>query len=58
MLVWMLRCLFLVMIVAVLILNLSVEEIAGEAGRRNFYVILISGAVFAALAFLVDLFTP
>jgi len=58
MLVWMFRCLFLVMIIAVLILNLSVEEIAGEEGRRNFYVILMSGAVLAMLAFLVDIFTP
>jgi uncharacterized protein YacL len=58
MLVWMLRYLFLVMIVAVLILNLSVEEIAGEEGRRNFYTILMSGVVLAVLAFLVDIFTP
>jgi uncharacterized protein YacL len=46
------------MIVAVIILNLSAEQIAGEEGRRNFFVILTSGLILAAVAFLVDVFTP
>ena len=58
MLVWMFRFIFFVMIIAVLIVNLSVEEISGEPGRRNFYVILLGGVALAALAFVVDIFTP
>lgn len=58
MLVWMLRFLFFVMIIAVLIVNLSAEDIAGEPGRRNFYIICMSGIVLALFGLLVDIFTP
>ncbi len=58
MLVWMFRFIFFVMIIAVLILNLSADPIAGEEGRRNFYVILLSGAVLVLITLIVDVFTP
>ena len=58
MLVWMFRFIFFVMIIAVLIVNLSDEDIAGEKGRRNFYVILLSGAALVLIGLAVDIFTP
>jgi len=58
MLVWIFRFIFFVMIIAVLIVNLSVEEIAGEPGRRNFYVICLSAIMLSLITFLVDVFTP
>ncbi len=58
MLIWMFRFLFLIMRVAVLVINLSDKGIAGEPGRRNFYIICISGIVLALLGLLIDIFTP
>jgi uncharacterized protein YacL len=58
MLVWILRTIVGVILVAVLIAHLSLPEISGEAGRANFYVILWTGLGLALTAFLVDIFTP
>lgn len=58
MLVWVFRFVFFVMIIAVLIVNLSVDEVSGEPGRRNFYIIFWSGMVLVAVALIVDIFTP
>jgi len=52
------RAIFLIVIVAVLIVNLSVPEISGEAGRGNFFAILWSGLGLAIMAFCIDLLTP
>jgi uncharacterized protein YacL len=57
MLLWGIRAIFIVIIVAVLLVNLTVPEISGETGRTNFYVILWSGLAFAAAAMLIDLMT-
>jgi uncharacterized protein YacL len=52
------RAIFFIIIVAVIIVNLSLEQISGEPGRTNFYVILLSGTGLAAFALLLDIFTP
>ncbi len=58
MLLWIFRAIIFVIILAVLLGYLGVPEISGEPGRRNFYVILLSGVGLAVAAFLVDLLTP
>ena len=58
MLLYVFRAIFFVIIAAVLVVNLSVPEISGEAGRANFYAILWSTAGLALLAFCIDIFTP
>jgi uncharacterized protein YacL len=58
MLLWSLRAIFVVIIVAVLLVNLTVPEISGETGRTNFYAILWSGLAFAAAALFIDFATP
>lgn len=58
MLLWIFRAIFFVIILAVLVVNLSLDEISGESGRANFWIILWSGLGIALLAFLVDIFTP
>jgi uncharacterized protein YacL len=52
------RAIFFVIIIAVLLVNLSLPEISGEAGRANFYAILWSGIGLALTAFFVDILTP
>jgi len=58
MLLWSIRAFFIVIIVAVLLVNLTLPEISGEAGRADFYAMLWSGLALACAAFLVDLVTP
>jgi len=58
MLLWGTRAIFLIIIVAVLLVNLTAPEISGEVGRANFYVILWAGLVFAVIALFVDFATP
>ncbi len=58
MLLWGTRAIFLIIIVAVLLVNLTAPEVSGEVGRANFYVILWAGLVFAVIAFFVDFATP
>jgi uncharacterized protein YacL len=58
MLLWGMRAFFLVIIVAVLLVNLTVPEISGEQGRSNFYAILWSGLAFAVITLIVDVLTP
>ena len=52
------RAIFFVVIIAVLVVNISLPSISGEAGRENFYAILWSGLGLAVLAFLMDILTP
>jgi uncharacterized protein YacL len=58
MLLWGTRAIFIIIIVAVLLVNLTAPEVSGEIGRANFYVILWAGLVFAVAALLVDFATP
>ena len=58
MLLWVIRALFIVIIVAVLLVNLTVPEISLEAGRTNFFVILWLGLALAVATFVIDLTTP
>lgn len=58
MLLWGTRSIFLVIIVAVLLVNLTAPEVSGEIGRANFYVILWAGLIFAVTALFLDVATP
>jgi uncharacterized protein YacL len=58
MLLWGTRAIFIIIIVAVLLVNLTAPEISGEVGRANFYVILWAGLVFVVIALFVDFATP
>ncbi len=58
MLLWIFRAIFFVIILAVLVGNLTLDEISGEPGRANFWVILWSGFGLATIALLLDVFTP
>ncbi len=53
-----LRFIFIVVIAAVIIVNLTIPEISGEVGRKNFFVILWSGIGLAIITLLIDLFMP
>lgn len=58
MLLWVLRAFFIVIIVAVLLVNLTAPDTSGEAGRTDFYAILWSALVVAGAALLIDFATP
>jgi uncharacterized protein YacL len=58
MLLWVFRAIFIVIIVSVLFIHISSTAVSGEPGRANFWVIVWSGVGLAAVAFLVDVFTP
>ena len=58
MLLWTMRAFFIVIIVAVLLVNLTAPEISIEQGRANYYAILWSGLVLVLAAFFVDFLTP
>ncbi|MBN2019831.1 MAG: hypothetical protein JW749_06360 [Sedimentisphaerales bacterium] len=58
MLLWIFRAFFIVIIIAVLLVNLTLPEISGGAGRTDFYAILWSGLIMALVAFVVDFLTP
>ena len=52
------RAIFIIVILAVLLVNISSPSISGETGRANFYAILWSGLGLAVLTFFIDIFTP
>ena len=58
MLIWILRTIFFIIILAVLFVHVSSPTISGEAGRANFYAIVWSGLGLAIVAFLIDVLTP
>ena len=51
MLLWVIRAFFVVIIVAVLLVNLTVPEISGGAGRTDFYAILWCGLALVCATF-------
>ncbi len=57
-LLWVLRAVFIVIILAVLFVNLSSPAVSAEVERTNFYVILWSGLGLGLFAFFVEVFTP
>jgi len=58
MLLWITRAFFVIIIVAVLLVNLTLPEISGEPSRADFYALLWSGLVLVVAALLVDIVTP
>jgi len=58
MLLWITRAVFIVIIVAVLLVNLTVPEVSGEKGRGDFYAILWGGLVLVLAALFIDVLTP
>lgn len=57
-LLWIFRAIFIILIAAVLIVNISSPSVSGEPGRANFWVIVWSALGLAVAAFLVDVLTP
>ncbi len=58
MFLWVLRFIFVVIIMAVLLVNLTLPEISGEAGRGNFYMILWAALGLTVLTVIVDFLAP
>jgi uncharacterized protein YacL len=58
MLIYVLRAIFVVIILAVLFVNISSPAVSGEAGRANFYAIIWSSLGLAMVTFFVDILTP
>ena len=58
MLLWIMRAFFIIIIVAVLLVNLTLPEISGKAGQADFYAILWSALGLGVVTFLIDIVTP
>lgn len=58
MLLWVFRAIFVVVIMAVLIVNISSPSVSGEPGRGNFWIILWTAPILALAALLIDIATP
>jgi len=58
MLLWVFRAIFWVVLIAVLFVCVSSEEIAGEAGSYNFVAVMVSGLGMGIFVFLLDVLTP
>jgi uncharacterized protein YacL len=58
MLLWAFRAVFIIIIAAVLLVNISSFSVSGEPGRANFWAIIWSGLGLALFTFFVDVFTP
>lgn len=58
MLLLFLRVFFVVIIVAVFLVNLTGQEITSERGRLDFYALLWSGLVMVIITFVIDILTP
>ena len=58
MLIWVFRAVFIIIIAAVLLVNISSFSVSGEPGRANFWAIIWGGLGLALFAFLVDVLTP
>jgi len=58
MLIWVFRAVFIIIIAAVLLVNISSFSVSGEPGRANFWAIIWGGLGLALFAFLVDILTP
>jgi len=57
-LLWVFRFLFLIVVLAVILVNITVPEISGEPGRANFLIILWCGLGIFAFTLLIDILTP
>jgi len=58
MFLWSVRAFYIVIIVAVLLVNLTLPEISVESGRADFYAILWGALGLAVAAFVIDFLTP
>ncbi len=58
MLLLFLRAFFVVIIIAVFLVNLTGREITTEKGRFDFYALIWCGLIMVVLTFLIDLLTP
>ncbi len=58
MLLWIFRAIFVIVIVAVLVVNLTLPEISGGPNRSDFYAILWTCLILAVISFCIDIFTP
>jgi uncharacterized protein YacL len=58
MLLWVLRAIFFVIVVAVVLVNLTSPEVSTQSERPTFYAILWSGLVLVLLTFFVDFVAP
>jgi len=58
MLIWVLRAIFIIIIAAIVIVNITAPDISDEPGRANLQIILYSAAGFAAIALAIDVLTP
>ncbi len=58
MLLWFFRAVFVVVLLAVLLANLTSDEIAGAKDRTNSWAVLFSASGMAVFVFLLDLLTP
>jgi uncharacterized protein YacL len=58
MLLWIIRAIFIIIIIAVMLVNLTVPEVSGEKGRADFYTMLWSGLALVVMALCVDIVTP
>jgi uncharacterized protein YacL len=58
MLVWVFRAIFAIVIVAVLFVAVSSEEISGKPDNTNFWALICSGLGMAVFVFFLDLLTP
>ena len=58
MLLWTIRAFFVVIIIAVLLVNLTLPEVSSEAGKGDFYAISWGALLMAAAAFIIDFLTP
>ena len=57
MLQWGFRALFIIIIIAVILTNISLPSISGQEGRANYWIIIFSGLALAIGTFLLDVLT-
>ena len=57
-LLWVFRAIFIVVVLAVLFVNISTEEMTKEENSSSFWTLTLSGLGVAIFVFLLDLFTP
>ena len=58
MLIWVFRAIFSVVLLAVLLANVSSDDIAGAEDKTNFWAVIYSAAGMTIFVFLLDLLTP
>lgn len=58
MLLWIIRAFFIVIIIAVLLVNLTLPEISATGGRTDFYTLLLGTAILSAVVLFIDIGTP